>query len=234
MTEPGPDPASGRGSLPETFVAPAHGWRALRARTRLLLAAALFVVLLVVLDRSGAAPAPSVLVAFDVATLIYLVATSVVLGRAPPSKLRSRAMLLDGGRWGVLVAAVAVSVVVMVALALELHGSGRPTPARVTIAAISLLLGWLFVNTMFALHYAQEYYGGPREARGGLAFPGRAEPDYWDFVYFAIVLGMTFQVSDVAITARRMRHLALAHSIIAFFFNVVIIALTVNVVAGSV
>ncbi|MFO1507717.1 MAG: DUF1345 domain-containing protein [Lysobacterales bacterium] len=234
MTEPGPDPASGRADTAGDVAAPVRAWHALRVRGRLLLAASLFVVLLVVLDRAGVAPASNVLVAFDVATLIYLAATSVVLGRAPPTKLRSRAMALDGGRWGVLAAAVAVSVVVLVALALELHGGGHPTPARVAIAAVSLLLAWLFVNTMFALHYAQEYYGGPHAARGGLAFPGRSEPDYWDFVYFAIVLGMTFQVSDVAITARRMRHLALAHSIIAFFFNVVIIALTVNVVAGSV
>ena len=85
---------------------------------------------------------------------------------------------------------------------------------------------------MFALHYAHDYYHAADTTATGLDFPGAEKPDYWDFMYFAFVIGMTFQVSDVQISRRIMRRVALLHSVIAFFFNVVIIAITVNIVAG--
>ncbi len=100
------------------------------------------------------------------------------------------------------------------------------------LAAASIVLSWCFLNTMFGLHYAHEYY--MRAPDKALLFPGDAEPDYWDFMYFAFVLGMTFQVSDVQITRPRVRRIALVHGIIAFFFDVFILALSVNVVAGKV
>ena len=122
----------------------------------------------------------------------------------------------------------------MVALGLEVHASKTGGVAGIVLAAASLLLSWLFMNTMFALHYAHAFYGDnqSRRRRGGLEFPGEKDPDYWDFAYFAIVVGMTFQVSDVQVTDRRMRRMVLVHGMVAFFFNVVIIALSVNVVAG--
>jgi uncharacterized membrane protein len=83
------------------------------------------------------------------------------------------------------------------------------------------------------LHYAHEYYA--RSGQGtALEFPGTAEPDYWDFLYFAFVIGMTFQVSDVNIVDRDIRRIALAHGVIAFFFNLGILALSINIVAGRV
>jgi uncharacterized membrane protein len=95
----------------------------------------------------------------------------------------------------------------------------------------------MLVHTLFAVHYAHGYYGdAPRDGRGGiaggLAFPGGAEPDYWDFLYFSFVIGMTSQVSDVQTTSPWMRRLCLAHGIVSFFFNTVILALTVNSAAG--
>jgi uncharacterized membrane protein len=134
--------------------------------------------------------------------------------------------------------AVALSAVVLVALATELKAAKGGGAPEVAIAAVSIVLSWLFVNTMFAVHYAHSYYGDSNHAAGdaqidGLDFPGTKQPDYWDFVYFAIVLGMTFQVSDVQITSRPMRRTALMHSVIAFFFNVVIIAISVNIAAGQ-
>jgi uncharacterized membrane protein len=125
--------------------------------------------------------------------------------------------------------------VVLVALGVELQSDQAGGVVGVAVAAVSLLLSWLFMNTMFALHYANAYYSGNYcdAGRDALEFPGTKEPDYWDFMYFAIVLGMTFQVSDVQITSQRLRRIALGHSVIAFIFNVVIIAITVNVVAGK-
>lgn len=95
------------------------------------------------------------------------------------------------------------------------------------------VLAWLFMDTIFALHYAHGFHGDSGGKRPGLEFPGRGEPDYRDFVYFAFVPGMTFQVSDVQIGARTIRRVALVHSMIAFFFNVIVIAVGVNIVAGN-
>ncbi len=94
-------------------------------------------------------------------------------------------------------------------------------------------LSWAAIHTTFALHYAHEYYRG---TVGGLAFPGdgKEEPDYWDFVYFSFVIGMTAQVSDVGITDRIIRRTATVHGIVSFVFNTALLALTINIVAGAI
>ena len=95
------------------------------------------------------------------------------------------------------------------------------------------MLSWAFIHTIFSLHYAHEFYG-ESGAVGGLAFPGgETEPDYWDFVYFSFVIGMTSQVSDVGITNREIRRTAAAHGVVSFFFNAALLALTVNIAASA-
>jgi len=170
--------------------------------------------------------------------VVYLGALLRVFNRSRPDHLRHHAQAQDTGRWGMLWSAVALSAVVLVALATELNAAKGGGAPEIAIAAASIVLSWLFMNTMFAVHYAHSYYGDGEIAGGkapseGLDFPGTRQPDYWDFVYFAIVLGMTFQVSDVEITSRPMRRTALMHSVIAFFFNVFIIAISVNIAAGE-
>ena len=86
---------------------------------------------------------------------------------------------------------------------------------------------------IFALHYAREFYDPT--TGGGLAFPGdEKEPDYWDFVYFSFVIGMTSQVSDVGITSKQIRRTAAAHGVVAFFFNAALLALTINLAASAI
>jgi uncharacterized membrane protein len=90
-------------------------------------------------------------------------------------------------------------------------------------------------HTLFALRYAHEYYSivpGGDAVEGGLKFPGDDPPDYWDFFYYALVLGMTFQVSDVEILSRKLRRLASVHGLLGFLFNTVILALSVNIAAS--
>jgi uncharacterized membrane protein len=95
------------------------------------------------------------------------------------------------------------------------------------------LLSWALIHTIFALHYAHEFYD--EIAGGGLAFPGDdKEPDYWDFVYFSFVIGMTSQVSDVGITSKQIRRTAAAHGVVAFFFNAALLALTINLAASAI
>jgi uncharacterized membrane protein len=106
---------------------------------------------------------------------------------------------------------------------------------HVGLVAATLLLTWLMMQATFALRYAHEYYavsGDGPTVDGGLKFPEEEHPDYMDFLYFALVLGMTFQVSDVAITSRKLRRLAALHGFLGFVFNTVILALTVNIAAG--
>jgi len=189
--------------------------RGIRNRPNFSTGAAIFLLLLVTLIGAGAGLARGMLFAFDISAMI-----------------RAQASEQDGGRWGVLWSSVAVAAVVPVALGVELHAASRGNALEIFEAAVSLGLAWFFLNTMFALHYAHEFYVRPAKEKA-LCFPRTDEPDYWDFMYFAFVIGMTFQVSDVAIADREIRRIVLAHGIIAFFFNVVIVALSVNVLAGK-
>ncbi|MEV8518238.1 DUF1345 domain-containing protein [Dyella marensis] len=205
----------------------------LRARPRLMLSMAIFAAALAGLLACGTRASMALLLAFDLAALVYLSLLAVLFGRASPELMRCQARAQDTGRWGFLWSAIILTAVVMVALGAELHGGAEGGMASIALAAGSIVLSWLFMNTMFAMHYAHGYYGDFGKKHEGLQFPETPEPDYWDFAYFAIVIGMTFQVSDVQITSRYLRRVALLHSVIAFFFNVFIIALSVNVVAGK-
>ncbi len=118
--------------------------------------------------------------------------------------------------------------------------------AGIALAVVTVISSWAMVQVMFAVHYTHHYYShnedgdskGNKKAKsshGGLRFPSSddgEEPDFWDFLYFSLVLGMTFQVSDVQVTQRHMRHIALWHSVIAFFFNTFILASMVNMAAS--
>jgi uncharacterized membrane protein len=207
----------------------------LARRPRFNVSAALFVVLVAAFVLGGIGPARAIVLAFAIASAAFLAMIARMFARSGGiESIRARARREDQGRWGHLLTTIAVCAVVLVALGMELEASKAGGALGIGLAAACLLLSWLFANTMFALHYAHAYYGDDRHRRprGGLDFPGRADPDYWDFAYFAMVIGMTFQVSDVAITDRRLRRIALVHGVAAFFFNVVIIALSVNIVAG--
>ena len=208
-------------------------WHRLHRHPRFTICALLFVVLTVALFLSGWEPVLSLLLAFDIAAVAFLVATVLMFSRSDARSIQGRARKEDEGYWGFLLSSAAVAIVALMALAAELHTSKQTGGLQIALAVCSLVLAWLFMNTIFALHYAHEFYGDNGEKQAGLDFPGNADPDYWDFVYFAFVIGMTFQVSDVEINSRTIRRVALVQSVIAFFFNVIVIALSVNIVAGK-
>jgi uncharacterized membrane protein len=114
------------------------------------------------------------------------------------------------------------------------NAAGGISVGLVLFGAFTILLSWLFAHTTFAIHYAHEYYGGRGPARtAGLIFPGKAEPpDYWDFLYFSLVIGMTCQVSDVQVATRSWRRLVLIHGLVSFLFNTIVLALSINLVAS--
>jgi uncharacterized membrane protein len=104
------------------------------------------------------------------------------------------------------------------------------------VAVGGMLFSWVLVHTIFALRYAHIFYGDdetkPQIHAAGLEFPGDKKPDYLDFAYFSFVLGMTFQVSDVQVTSKRLRRLVMLHGILSFGYNTIMIALTINLIAG--
>jgi len=121
----------------------------------------------------------------------------------------------------------------LVGMVFELGGSKQADVSQMLLAMVTILLSWAFVHTIFSLHYAHEYYGERRDKKvGGLRFPGDAQPDYWDFFYFSLVIGMTSQVSDVAITSRVIRRMVAVHGALAFLFNVAVLALTVSMISN--
>ena len=113
--------------------------------------------------------------------------------------------------------------------------SGFDQALHISLSAAALAASWFFIQTIFAFHYAHRYYFEEKQGEPdgpGLKFPGGQAPDYFDFLYYAHVVGMTSQVADVQVTSREMRHITLVHSVLAFGFNMLILALSINVVAG--
>jgi len=206
--------------------------RYIRAWPRLSTSAVVAAGTVVLLALSGLLPAAALLLGFDLGALLYLGALVRMFCHARAEHLGRQARLQDTGRRATLVVVVIVSLVVLVALATELHEAKHGGLSSVAVAALSIVLSWLFMNVSFALHYAHGYYGDDNRLQGGLEFPGTPMPDYWDFVYFSFVVGMCFQTADVAISSRHMRHITLLHGVVAFFFNVFILALSVSVVGG--
>jgi len=167
----------------------------------------------------------------------------VTLRSALPDMMKRIAARQDAGKWMVLLLTLIAGSASLVAIAAEVplirNAAEIEKIARTGLIVATIVLSWAFIHTIFALHYAHDYYssasGGSAPAdrtTKGLAFPGDAPPTYMDFVYFSFTIGMTFQVSDVQITDPAMRGLALTHGIISFLYATGIVALMVNMVAG--
>ena len=142
----------------------------------------------------------------------------------------------DEGRFAILILTVLAALASLGTIVAELgtsQGAGR-TPGQLALATVTIVLSWLLVHTIFALNYAHDYYGEHGAKKSGLKFPDEDDPDYWDFVYFSFVIGMTCQVSDVAVASQSIRRTVNAHGVVSFFFNTALLALTVNIAASAI
>lgn len=164
----------------------------------------------------------------------YLVIVWWGVGRLDAQHTRLRASGFDPGA-AALYALIVVSswvslggVLLVTDAARSLAGAARW--AHIGLALATLAATWMLVQTVFALRYARRYY---REDAGGLLFPGGAAPAYLDFAYFSAVIGMTSQVADVGIAHAAMRRLVLLHGLVSFGFNLMVLALTLNLVASA-
>jgi uncharacterized membrane protein len=181
-----------------------------------------------------------ILCIWDVGMLVFLISTWVLMGRAKPKTMRRNAQSQDEGRLVILsliLAAACASILAIAFILKETKGKEMPVMIpHVALAVLTIVGSWLLVHTIFAIHYAHEYYKDHKiqthSEAGGLNFPTDSEPDYADFLYFSFVIGMTSQTSDVEITSRSLRRLSLIHSILSFFFNTAVVAMSINIIAG--
>lgn len=202
--------------------------RFLRARIRLMLSIAIGVAVLLLVP-SDWRWARRFLVAWDVTAALYLIAAAVTVWRTDAQSIRRNAVEQDDGRFVILIGTAVAALASLAAILSEIGASDKTAP-HLILAVVTIMLSWLFVHTGFALHYAHDYYYKAKAE--GLDFPGNDKPDYWDFIYFSFVIGMTFQVSDVQITSRSIRRTATAHGVVAFIFNTALVALMVNIAAS--
>jgi uncharacterized membrane protein len=174
------------------------------------------------------------LVSWDIFAGVYLVLAYIMMARCGLAYIRRNAVLQDDGRFLILLVTALGAFASIAAIVLELGATHRSGP-ELALATVTIVLSWAAVHTTFALHYAHDFYRAPKA--GGLQFPSGGEDehaDYWDFVYFSFVIGMTAQVSDVGITDRTIRRTATAHGVISFFFNTALLALMVNIAASAI
>ena len=175
-------------------------------------------------------------IAGDLFFATYFASMLVLAFRSDIRRLRQRARMEDEGIAIIMLLTVGAIAFSFISIFAMLSGKGGPPIFHLSMALLSIPLGWSVLNGMFAFHYARLFYQpadeGSEEDAGGLDFPGDAKPGIWDFWYFAFVIGATFQTSDVAIKTTDFRVVALFHSIASFVFNTVLLALAVNIGAG--
>jgi len=202
------------------------------AHKRLFISAVLGLIVMLVLP---ATLITRTLIGWDVGVLIYLVAAAVVMTQcSSASAMQSNAAAQDEGAWAILILTAAAGLASLIAIFAELAAIERTDPhygIYVTLAIGTVVLSWTFIHTIFALHYAHEFYGTGAH-KNGLHFHGDAAPDYWDFIYFSFVVGMTFQVSDVAVMHKMVRRTVVAHGALSFFFTTAVVAMAVNIAAS--
>jgi uncharacterized membrane protein len=227
ITPPPPPPPQRRNPLDRLV-------RIVRTRPRLFIAGLIGIVVGIFLP-SHLDVGTRALVAWDIAVALYLVIVSRMMLRSDINRIRRRAAAQDEGRIAILGMVAAVALASLGAILVELVGAkaAHPSGWNLALAALTILLSWAFTHIIFALHYAHEYYDENAHKGGGLNFPGDTAPDYWDFVYFSFVIGMTSQVSDVAVTSPAIRRVVAAHGIMSFIFNATLLALTVNIAASA-
>jgi uncharacterized membrane protein len=180
------------------------------------------------------------LTTYDSYAFISLILIWITIAFTPRERIRAVAKRQDVGTRLIFLLVVLAASAAVIAVALLLRAGRSEKGGHFTIhlllALITVVLSWLLMHSVFGLRYAHTFYGDSDEASerhaGGLLFPGEEPPDYSDFAYFSFVIGMTCQVSDVQITSGELRNLALVHGMISFAFNTVVLALTVNIVAG--
>jgi len=221
-----------------TYPPGSHRWwwplRIVRVRWRLFFAA-LVALLAFALLPSDWRLINRMLIGWDVGVVVYLM-LAVELAMVTDTKhICRKSVLYDEGRVAIPVLTVSAALASIGAIFVQL----TMAPAghhllNLVFAVVTILLSWSFIQVIFAFHYAHEFYAEHRGEARGLGFPGDDAPNYWDFLYFAFVIGMTSQVSDVTVKSKVLRKTVTAHGLLSFVFNLTLLALAVNLAASSI
>ena len=207
--------------------------RVIYARPRTFISVAIGIVAFLLLPGS-LRPVTRMLVGWDACIAVYLLLVYIMMYRCGLAHIKRNAVLQDDGRFLILLVIALGAFASIAAIVFELGASHHSVP-QLALATVTIALSWAAVHTTFALHYAHDYYRGAKP--GGLQFPSgdqHEHADYWDFVYFSFVIGMTAQVSDVGITDKTIRRTATAHGIVSFIYNTALVALMVNIAASAI
>ncbi len=212
--------------------------RVIRARPRIFIACACAIAVGVLLpDGLARQSVTRWLIAWNVGTGLYVVLAAIMMIRSSTHHMRQRAQLQDDGQLVILFLVVVAAVASLAAIAGELtvvkemHGFIKT--AHIALAGLTVLTSWAFIQVMFALHYAHDYYAAVCHSRAaGLQFPGEDPPDYGDFFYFAAVIGTSGQTADVSFVSKPMRRIGSMHCILSYLFNTTVLALLINIGAS--
>ncbi|MDE2402072.1 MAG: DUF1345 domain-containing protein [Burkholderiales bacterium] len=177
------------------------------------------------------------LIGWNVGVGFYLVMAGIMMARSSHDHMRQRAQVQDVRPWAVLIVVIVAAIVSLIAIVLELavakdlHGLNKSL--HIGLVAVTIVSSWAFTHTMFALHYAHDFYiAKVRGQDGGLIFPGTEDPDYADFLYLSGVIGTSGQTADVSFSSRSMRRTGLVQCMLSFAFNTTVLALTINIAAS--
>lgn len=215
---------------------PAGVWHAFAVRPKILVALGVGIAAFLLLPGWLPAPVRATL-AWDLGALVYLTAAAWIMSGSNAESMRKRAEDHDESAVVIpliVAAAIAASFLAVAGVLSEAKAAGDGKAAYLLLAGGTIVISWAVMQVVFAIHYAHEFYAPRGKDRAGhcLGFAGEGDPDYWDCLYFATTVGATSQTSDTEVRTHAMRRLVTLHSVIAFFFNTIVLALTINIAAG--
>jgi len=213
-------------------------FRQVHARPRLFIATAIAIVVGFAIPEFVASHAATRwLIAWNVGAGLYVLLAAIMMIRSSSHHMRHRAQLQDDGQRTILVLVVVSTVASLAAIAGQLavvkdmHGFLKG--AHIALAGVTVLSSWTFIQVMFALHYAHDYYAAACHGhKPGLQFPDDDPPDYGDFFYFAAVIGTSGQTADVSFVNKPLRRIGSLHCILSYLFNTTVLALLINIGAS--
>ena len=174
----------------------------------------------------------AILIGWDLAAATYLIWTWLTIWPLDANYTKRHALREDPTHALAEAIVLSASIVSLAAIAVVLMQAGGSTASKllhIGFSVLNIAISWLLVHTLYTLRYAEEFYVGKP---GGIDFPDTKAPSYSDFVYLAFTLGLTFQVSDTSLTTTRIRRIAIKHALLSYVYGAVIVAITINLVAG--
>ena len=214
-----------------------NAFEKLHAIHKIIICLVLAIVVYLVADIKNINPLTRIMIGWNTFSLCMIILSWITFTITTPTEIRKQAGVQDSSRAVIFTIILISTFASFLAVFLLLISKDKATEfLDIPIAVSGMAFSWFLVHTVFTMRYAHIFYEDNEaksdEPAGGLTFPGDNKPDYLDFAYFSFVLGMTFQVSDIKVTSKRLRKIAMLHGILSFAFNTVIVALTINVIAG--